>query len=148
MKPENYPKFSEKFEEFVTAKINENLRTPEIEIDSMLDLKDINGKFYRVLKQFAPFGPGNMSPVFQTNNLIDTGYARIVGNNHLKLSVVQLEVSSYPISSIAFQQGDEEHLEYVKTGRPFNICYHIEENEWNGLKSLQLNIKDIKPSQT
>lgn len=148
MKPENYPKFREKFEEYVINKMDESLRTPEIEVDSMLDLKDINGKFFRVMKQFAPFGPGNMSPVFQTNNLIDTGYARIVGNNHLKMSVVQLEVSSYPISAIAFQQGDEEHLEYVKSGRPFNICYHIEENEWNGQKSLQLNIKDIKHALT
>lgn len=144
IRPENFDKFKQKFEEYVADKIDETMLVPEIEIDSMLYLKDINTKFYRILKQFAPFGPGNMSPVFQTDNLIDTGYARIVGNNHLKLTVVQLDVSGFPISSIAFQQG--ERLDYIKTGGAFNICYHIEENEWNGQKSLQLNIKDIKTS--
>jgi single-stranded-DNA-specific exonuclease len=144
MKPENLPKFVDRFEEYVTSHISEELMVPEVEVDAELNLKNINSKFYRLLKQFAPFGPGNMSPVFQTNNLIDTGVARIVGNNHLKLNVVQLEVSGYPISAIAFQQG--ENLEYIISGRPINICYHIEENEWNGIKSLQLNIKDIKPA--
>jgi len=142
IKPENFENFKKRFEEYVVEHIEESMLVPEIEIDSKLYLKDINTKFYRILKQFAPFGPGNMSPVFQTNNLIDTGYARIVGNNHLKLTVVQLEVSGFPISSIAFQQG--ENIDYIKTGGAFNICYHIEENEWNGQKSLQLNIKDIK----
>ncbi len=135
--------FSERFEQYVVEHLDESLQMPEIEIDANLQLKDINSRFFRILKQFAPFGPGNMSPLFETDRLIDTGYARIVGNNHLKLSVVQLDVTGFPISSIAFQQG--ENLEYIKTGHPFNICYHIEENEWNGQKSLQLNIKDIKP---
>lgn len=144
VRPENFDKFKQKFEDYVSEKIDENMLVPEIEIDSELKLKDINTKFYRILNQFAPFGPGNMSPVFRTNNLIDTGYARIVGNNHLKLTVVQLEVSGFPISSIAFQQGD--NIDYIKTGGAFNICYHIEENEWNGQRSLQLNIKDIKIS--
>jgi single-stranded-DNA-specific exonuclease len=143
MKPENFGKFSARFEEYVQEHLPTDLLIPEIEIDSMLQLKDINTKFYKILKQFAPFGPGNMSPVFQTNKLIDTGYARIVGNNHLKLSVVQLDVTGFPISSIAFQQG--EQIDYIKSLLPFNICYHLEENEWNNQKSLQLNIKDIKP---
>jgi len=146
LKPENLDQFKSRVEKYVSERIDQKMQIPEIEIDAKLSLKNINGKFFRVLKQFAPFGPGNMAPVFQTNNLIDTGYARIVGNNHLKLSVVQLEVTGFPISSIAFQQGD--FLDYVKSGNPFNICYHIEENEWNGQKSLQLNIKDIKPSGT
>lgn len=143
LKPENLDEFRRRFEEYVKKNIDPVTLIPEIEVDVKMELRDINWKFFRVLKQFAPFGPGNMSPVFQTDNLIDTGYARIVGNNHLKLSVVQLDVSGYPISSIAFQQGDK--LDYIKSGKPFNICYHIEENEWNGQKSLQLNIKDIKP---
>jgi single-stranded-DNA-specific exonuclease len=143
MKPENYEKFSARFEEYVQEHLQSELLIPEIEIDAKLQLKDINTRFYKILKQFAPFGPGNMSPVFQTDKLIDTGYARIVGNNHLKLSVVQLDVTGFPISSIAFQQG--EKIDFIKSLQPFNICYHIEENEWNNQKSLQLNIKDIKP---
>lgn len=142
IRPENFDQFKERFTAYVEENLDENTLVPEIEIDSMLMLKDINSKFYKILKQFAPFGPGNMSPVFQTNRLIDTGYARIVGNNHLKLTVVQANVTGFPISSIAFQQG--ENLEDIRTGKQFDICYHLEENEWNGQKSLQLNIKDIK----
>jgi single-stranded-DNA-specific exonuclease len=66
--------------------------------------------------------------VFQTNGVIDSGYARIVGNNHLKLNVVHRDISGYPVSAIAFQQG--KHLEYIRKGIPFDICYHIEENTW------------------
>ena len=144
LKPENLDNLIERFENYVARVVNSDMMVPEIEIDAMLKIKEINSKFYKILNQFAPFGPGNMSPVFQTDQVIDTGNARIVGNNHLKLNVVQLDVTGYPISAIAFQQGDQ--FEFVKGGIPFNICYHIEENEWNGQKSLQLNIKDIKPA--
>lgn len=145
LKPENLEKFKERFEEYVSSHLTEELSIPEIEIDAKLDLRDVTRKFFDVLKQFAPFGPGNMSPVFETDNVIDAGKAKIVGNNHLKLEVFQRDVRSEPISSIAFQQG-EENFEYIRDGNPFNICYHIEENEWNGKKSFQLNIKDIKPA--
>lgn len=126
----------------MASTIKENMLTPEIEIDGKLCLNDINKKFFRILKQFAPFGPGNMSPVFMTENVIDTGFSRIVGKNHLKLDVVHPHIRGYPISAIAFQQSDAYDI--VKRG-PFNICYHIEENEWNGTIKLQLNIRDIKP---
>jgi single-stranded-DNA-specific exonuclease len=144
LKPENLEKFKERFEEYVSSHLSKELSVPEIEIDAKLDLHDISRKFFDVLKQFAPFGPGNMSPVFETDNVIDAGKAKIVGNNHLKLEVFQRDVRSEPISAIAFQQG--EGFEYIRDGNPFNICYHIEENEWNGKKSFQLNIKDIKPA--
>ncbi|MBW6459263.1 MAG: single-stranded-DNA-specific exonuclease RecJ [Bacteroidales bacterium] len=143
LRPENLESFKDRFENYVREHLTDDIALPEIEIDATLDLQDIKRKFFDVLNQFAPFGPGNMSPVFQTDNLIDAGKAKIVGNNHLKMEVVQLDVRSEPISSIAFQQG-LEHYEYIRDGNPFNICYHIEENEWNGKKSFQLNIKDIK----
>jgi single-stranded-DNA-specific exonuclease len=143
LKPENLEKFKERFEEYVSSHLKKELSVPEIEIDAKLDLQDITRKFFEVLKQFAPFGPGNMSPVFETDNVVDAGKAKIVGNNHLKLEVFQRDVRSEPISSIAFQQG-EENFAYIRDGNTFNICYHIEENEWNGKKSFQLNIKDIK----
>ncbi len=145
LKPENLEKFRERFEDYVRKHLTEDIALPEIEIDAKLNLQDIQRKFYDILKQFAPFGPGNMSPVFQTDNVVDAGKAKIVGNNHLKLEVFQRDVRSEPISAIAFQQG-EENFEYIRDGNPFDICYHIEENEWNGKKSFQLNIKDIKPA--
>ncbi|NTW25089.1 MAG: single-stranded-DNA-specific exonuclease RecJ, partial [Lentimicrobium sp.] len=142
MKPENLDEFIKRFEAVARRVITDDMLTPEVEIDMGINLNEINQKFLRVLKQFAPFGPGNMSPVFQTKGVIDNGYGRIVGKNHLKLTLGQSEISSNPFPAIAFQQGD--HFPYINSGKPFNICYHIEENEWNGKKDIQLNIKDIK----
>jgi len=118
---------------------------PEIEIDMDLNFSDLNPKFMRILKQFAPFGPGNMSPVFRTNNVIDAGRSRVVGKNHLKLDLVQTTTRSQAFSGIAFQQG--HHFDAIKSGKPFSICYHLEENEWQGKVNLQLNVKDIKEEE-
>ncbi len=142
LKPENFQSFHDKFEKYVSNHINEKMMIPEIEIDSRLYLKDVNSKFVRILKQFSPFGPGNLNPIFETDDVIDTGRAKIVGKNHLKFEAVHLDVSGFPFSAIAFQLGD--HFPRISKGQPFNIVFHIEENEWNGVKSLQLNIKDIK----
>jgi len=143
LRPENLDTFKKRFEEFVCDNITNLMMTPEVEIDAKISLNDINKKFFRILMQFAPFGPGNMSPVFLSENLIDTGYGRIVGKNHLKLEVVHKDIRGFPISAIAFQQS--EYIDHIRQNKPFNICYHIEENEWNGTVSLQLNVKDIKP---
>jgi single-stranded-DNA-specific exonuclease len=142
LKPENLETFIDRFEEYVGSHITDDLLIPEIEIDLKINLNDINPKFYRILRQFAPFGPGNMKPVFQTNGVADTGFARLVGKNHLKMTVAQPEIRSFFYPAIAFQQG--EFLSAIEKGGPFNICYHIEENDWNGNVSLQLNIKDIR----
>ncbi len=141
--PDKFPAFKEKFESIVSGTIDDEMLIPEISIDAKVKLNNISTKFYKVLKQFAPFGPDNMAPIFLTENVVDTGYASIVGKNHLKLSVVHPDISGFPVAGIAFQQGDK--LPVVQSGRPFSICYHVEENEWNGNVSLQLNIKDIKP---
>lgn len=142
LKPENLKPFKERFEQIVASSIEDRMLVPEVEIDLILDLHQITPKFLRILKQFAPFGPGNMSPVFMTPRTRDTGYARIVGKNHVKMTVFQESVRSDPFSSIAFQQGDKYN--WIQKGLPMDICYHIEENEWNGNKSIQLNIKDIR----
>jgi single-stranded-DNA-specific exonuclease len=142
LKPENLQAFEERFEQVVAVKMEGREMVPEIEIDAELPLNAIHSRFYNILKQFAPFGPGNMSPLFRTDGIIDAGGTRIVGKNHLKLCVVHPEVSGGPFSAIAFQQG--EHLTKIEQGIPFNICYHIEENEWNGAVTLQLNVRDIK----
>lgn len=141
IKPENFPAFSKQFEEVVSGSITEEMLIPELEIDLTIELNQINSKFMRILKQFAPFGPGNMAPIFQTNNIVDTGRARIVGKNHLKFEVVHPETRGFPFPAIAFQQG--KHIEKILTGQAFNICYHLEENHWNGNVNLQLNVKDI-----
>jgi single-stranded-DNA-specific exonuclease len=142
LKPENLQAFTDRFEKAVTEKLNGKVLVPEIEIDTDLPLSNINSRFYNILRQFSPFGPGNMSPLFRTDGIIDAGGSRIVGKNHLKLYVVHPEISGGPFSAIAFQQGN--HFEKIEKGIPFDICYHVEENEWNGSISLQLNIKDIK----
>jgi len=143
LKPENLEIFREQFESYVKENITEESLTPEIYIDAEIHLNEINNKFFRILRQFAPFGPGNMAPVFLTTDVMDTGNARIVGKNHLKLDVVHANISGFPYPAIAFQQADK--LSLIKgQGITFSICYHLEENEWNGQKNLQLNIKDIK----
>ncbi|MEI8202694.1 MAG: single-stranded-DNA-specific exonuclease RecJ [Bacteroidota bacterium] len=142
LKPENLEVFRKRFEDEVSSRIEEYQLTPEIEIDHIIKISDIDAKFFRVLKQFAPFGPGNMSPLFETRGVIDAGYSRIVGLNHLKLSIYHPAIASSPISCIAFQQG--KHFKEIELGTPFDICFHIEENEWNGKVSLQLNIRDIR----
>jgi single-stranded-DNA-specific exonuclease len=142
LKPENLQAFIDRFEQVVIEKLNGKELVPEIEIDTNLSLNTINSRFYNILRQFSPFGPGNMSPLFRTDGIIDAGGSRIVGKNHLKLCVVHPEISGGPFSAIAFQQG--VHFEKIEKGIPFDICYYLEENEWNGSVSLQLNIKDIK----
>lgn len=142
LKPENLELFTEKFEKYVSDNISEEMQVPEIEIDALLSLNKIDTKFYRILKQFAPFGPGNMSPIFKADEVVDAGLSKIVGVNHIKLNVIHQLISGLPFPAIAFQQA--EYFEHIRRGLPFDICYHIEENEWNGNVKLQLNIKDIK----
>ncbi len=140
--PENLDRFRSRFEETVAARLQGVELVPEVEVDALLPLSMITTRFYNILKQFAPFGPGNMTPMFMTAGVVDAGGSKVVGKNHLKLNVVHPKVSGGPVSAIAFQQG--EHLPFIENQVPFNICYHIEENEWNGSVNLQLNIKDIR----
>jgi len=140
---ENYPKFKEKFESVVKEQIDPQLLTPEIEVDMELDFDQIDDKFHRILKQFEPFGPGNMSPVFISSNVMDTGYAKTVGadNTHLKCCFKSSN-SHKQFAGIGFGNGDK--LELIKDNQPVSVAYNIDENEWNGNVSLQFRIKDIK----
>lgn len=142
LKLENLEAFKQKFEDVVSSTIKEHLLVPEIAIDAELDLTDITPKFFRILKQFEPFGPGNMSPVFMSKNLVDKGYIRIVGNNHLKMDIQSAENPQEAFSAIAFSQA--QHFDAILRKQKFSACYAIEENEYNGRVSLQLNVKDIK----
>jgi single-stranded-DNA-specific exonuclease len=144
MKLENVTKFSNRFEKFVSETITAEQHFPVIEIDTEINLSNITPDFYSVLKQFEPFGPENMAPVFLTEDVADNGTGKPVGTNgdHLKLNLIQ-EADPYKIyPAIAFQQGSR--YRELHNGNAFDICYSIEENDFMGKVSLQLNIKDIK----
>ena len=143
LKPEHLQEFSERFEKYVSEHIEEGDLTPELNVDIEIDFPTITPKFVRILKQFAPFGPGNIASVFLTRNVIDAGFSRAVGNRkHLKLSVMQQGNTENVFSGIAFQKGDL--YERIHDKEPFTMCYHVEENFWQGKTTLQLNVKDIK----
>lgn len=144
MKTENIPAFQKRFEEVVSARITDDLLIPSINIDDEIDLKKIDAKFFRILKQFEPFGPQNMTPVFLSRNVYTYGSAAIVGEKHLKLCVHQDNLTYY--NCIGF--GLADHQSMINAGKPFDICYTIEENTWKEKRSIQLNIKGIRPTST
>ena len=140
----DYPDFKAQFEKVVSQTIDPKLLSAEINIDAQLDLAAITPKFHRILKQFAPFGPGNRQPVFMTQNLKDTGYGKCVGadKTHLRLTVKQ--VNSKAFVGIGFGLGDKKDTACSDTS--FKAVFCIDENLWQGKVSLQLRIKDIQPS--
>ncbi|PKO96319.1 MAG: single-stranded-DNA-specific exonuclease RecJ [Bacteroidetes bacterium HGW-Bacteroidetes-7] len=141
---ENFEPFSQKFEKFVASKITAEILTPVINIDTYLDFKQITPRFFNVLKQFQPFGPGNLSPVFISERVYDNGNGRKVGSEsgHLKLELIQEDDFHRHISAIAFNRS--EHFEHLKTGNPVDICYSIAENYYRGIANLQLRVRDFK----
>ncbi len=146
VRPENFEKFVERFEEVVSNTISIEQTTPDIEIDAVVSFaKEIDDPvFLKRLKMFAPFGPQNMLPVFQSDNLVDTGEAREVGNDkvkHLKFEVTERDQKSGKYPAIGFQLG--KYCDAVRKGKRFDICYHVEDNFWHGKTETQLNVKDI-----
>ena len=143
---ENVDAFRDRFEQVVRATITEAMRTPEEDVDLEIPLNGVNERLLRVIQHMAPFGPGNMRPVFLSRGVKDSGAARVVGEDHLKLSLIDAHDPRHRYDAIGFRQA--RHLEMVKSGEPFSVLYVLEENEWQGRKTLQLNIKDIKPGIT
>ena len=139
---ENYLAFKNAFEKVVEETIHPDMLTPELSIDAEINLSDITPKLTRILKQFEPFGPQNMTPVFLTKNVIDTGYAQKLGadEEHLKLFVRQNNYEG--MAAIGFGLGNK--MELTTNKKPFEAVYCIDENEWNGKTSVQLRLKDIK----
>lgn len=140
MKPENMQVFSDRFEQVVANSIPEHLLRPEINIDAEISLSQIDGKFQRILAQMAPFGPGNLAPVFVSDQVYCVGIPYIVGSKHLKLTIKQENSTTF--DCIAFNQSD--YLKDLPQHKPFSVCYTIEENVWKEQRRLQLNIKAIK----
>ncbi|HLP06127.1 MAG TPA: single-stranded-DNA-specific exonuclease RecJ [Paludibacter sp.] len=143
MKEENIPEFTIRFEQFVAENILPEQTYPQIDIDAVLEFKDITPKFFRVLKQFGPFGPGNMKPIFVSKKVIDYGTSRLVGRDqeHLKLELVDSS-SENVMNGIAFRM--YEYNDHLKALNPLDICYTLEENSFNGNTIIQLMIRDIK----
>ncbi len=143
MKEENIPAFTDRFEQYVSENILEEQTYPQIDIDAVLEFKDITPKFFRVLKQFGPFGPGNMKPVFASKKVLDYGTSRLVGKDqeHLKLELVDSS-SENVMNGIAFRMF--AYNDHLKALNPLDICYTLEENNFNGNTSIQLMIRDIK----
>ena len=139
--PENYENFKNKFEEVVKETIDKELLTPEISVDAEIELSEITPKFFRIIQQMAPFGPMNMKPTFKSTCVRDNGYGKQVGadKTHLKLNVFQGD-NKKTYNAIGFNLGDK--MAFVQND--FDIIYALDENEWNGYKTVQLLLKDLK----
>jgi single-stranded-DNA-specific exonuclease len=148
MKKDNIQAFMERFEQYVNSTITEDQLVPRIFIDTELSFSEINEDFFKIMSQFQPFGPENMSPVFVSRNVCDSGSGRMVGSSgeHLKLDLCQESTGQKSFSAIAFSQAN--HFEYIKGANPFDICYSLEMNEFRGNRNLQLNIRDIKTPES
>jgi single-stranded-DNA-specific exonuclease len=147
LKKENIKPFIERFEQYVNRTITEDQLVPRIFIDTELSFSEINDDFFKVMSQFQPFGPENMSPLFVSRNVFDTGSGRMVGSNgeHLKLDLCQESSGMKSVPAIGFNLAN--HFEFIKSRNPFDICYSIEMNEFRGNKNLQINIRDIKTAE-
>jgi single-stranded-DNA-specific exonuclease len=140
MHPENIEAFAKRFEEVVSATIKPEQLIQQIQIDAELRLSQVEPKFFRILNQFAPFGPENMAPVFISKNVYVSGYASLVGSNHVKMMVMQEDSAMF--DCIAFNHG--EYLPKLVKDAPFDMCYTIEENVWKERRTMQLNVKGIR----
>ncbi|MBL7962772.1 MAG: single-stranded-DNA-specific exonuclease RecJ [Flavobacteriales bacterium] len=145
----NVEAFRERFEQVVRATLPEALRTPEEDVDIEVSLADVNMRLLNIVSHMGPFGPGNMRPVFLVRGAVaakdrdGNAMVRIVGEDHLKVTLCDPQRPRELFDAIAFRQG--HLLDVVKAGQPFSLLFHVEDNEWNGVHRLQLNIKDIKP---
>lgn len=144
MKEENLTEFARRIEQYVSENMKPEMSYPIVDVDAKLNFSQITPKFFRILKQFQPFGPGNNSPVFETDNVYDDGTGRKVGpaGQHLKLELIQESQPYHPVSAIAFNMSDS--FDHIRSGNPIDICYYVVENYYRGSSTLQLRLKDIR----
>ena len=145
MKPENVAEFTRRFNAYVEEHIDPQMLIPQVDADSELLFSEITPEFRHHLNRFQPFGPGNMSPVFVTRSVSNHGDAKLVGleREHLKMDLIQRQKPNTKIPAIAFQQ--PTHYEWVRSGKPIDVCYQIVENHYRGMVTTQLRVRDIKP---
>lgn len=146
LKEENLEEFKKTFEKAVQDTIQPESLTPVIEVDDIISFNNIKPNFINVLNRFEPFGPKNMSPVFMSENVKDTGYAKVIGakNEHLKLNLRD-NSNNASFSAIAFNQAKQAPA--LKNGQTFKVCYTIEENTYKGRTSTQLRVRDINTNK-
>ena len=142
MHPEQVDAFSRKFEETVLSIIDPLLLIPEIVIDAEISFKDLKKSFYNIITQIEPFGPENMRPVFVAKNVADTGYSKIVKEQHVRFVV---KMDNIIFTGIGFNMADKFYLLQMK--KPIDIVFTLDENEWNGEKNLQLKVIDLRLSE-
>lgn len=144
LREENLPEFVRRMDAAVKGNIKPEMLTPIVNIDTKLDFSQITPKFFRILKQFQPFGPGNNAPIFETDNVYDNGNGRKVGadGGHLKLELIQESHPYHHIGAIAFNKG--EFFDSIADGNPIDVCYSVVENYFRGIANVQLRIKDIR----
>ena len=144
LKEENLPEFCRRMEAHIEGRIIPQMITPSIDVDTKLNFQQITPKFFRILKQFQPFGPGNSAPVFLTENVYDNGNGRKVGadGGHLKLELIQESHPYHHISAIAFNMS--EFFGHIKSGNAVDICYQIVENYYRGVSNTQLRVRDMR----
>lgn len=144
LKAENVEAFRVRFEEVVSASITTEQLIPKLEIDTEIEFHQISDKFIRILKQFAPHGPENMTPVFCARQVFDTGWGQVFGNNHLKLELFQASNPAIRFQAIAYDKGD--YITFFQKKTPMDIVFKIQENFYRGSGSLQLLLEDIRVS--
>ena len=144
LREENLPEFVRRIDKYVGEHISDEMATPIVDVDSEINFSQITPKFFRILKQFQPFGPGNSAPVFLTTNVYDDGNGRKVGpgGQHLKLELIQESQPYHQISAIAFNMASL--FEHIRNGNPIDICYSVVENYYRGNSTIQLRIKDMR----
>jgi len=143
MLPENVDAFSNKFEEIVSSIIEPSLLIPELQIDAEIDFKNITRSFYNIITQMEPNGPENLRPVFITRNVPDTSWSKIVKELHIRFVLKQ---DNIVFTGIGFNMSEKFHL--LQTGKPIDVVYTIDENEWNGETNLQLKVIDFRLSES
>ena len=144
LKKENVEAFKLKFEEIVAGTITPEQLVPRIEIDAELEFHEITDKLLRILKQFAPHGPENMTPVFCARSVFETGWGQVFGNNHLKLELFQKSNPNIRFQAIAYDKGD--FINFFQRKTPMDIVFKIQENIYKGVSTIQLLVEDLRVS--
>jgi single-stranded-DNA-specific exonuclease len=129
------------FEQAVASRITEDQLTPEIIINAELSIDDIGMQFYNIISQMEPFGPENMRPLFIAKNVYDTGYTKLVKEQHISFNVTQGKSN---VRGIGYNM--PEQLKIVKSGKPFDIVFQLQLNEWQGTQTVQIQVLDLKAS--
>jgi single-stranded-DNA-specific exonuclease len=141
--PENLAAFTARFDSIASKTLTREMLQPAIRYDLKIEKSEITPSLIKLLNQFEPFGPGNMTPIFYTDSLVDSGFAKQMGAGNVHLSMnIQNPNFNKPIKGVAFKQGGKYNR--IKDGEPFEALFSIQEEEFNGQFNVQLNVRDMR----